>query len=304
MKPRFLLLILASGLVILPGRADLLIDGDFSTSPGSGSPAPSTAEGAGTYQYVVSPTGGGGAGTTSTNIGGTGGWTATDGSGAGLSAVNLEDTLTSTGLSWVPTASAANTNGYVIQLDTVAHTADAGNPATTGFTTGDAISQTVTVTAGQLYSLTFSINTEAGAAKAATAYADVMITNATIVSPGGNSGTVLTSNATNLNALTYGDVTGLQYTVTTTAAGGGGTATTWDTYTLTFTANSTGSSELTFADDTLDNVANSNIALEDIDLVAAVPEPREGALLVLLGLGVLVIVRKLRARLSGPALTT
>lgn len=290
-----LLGILVWGLVMLPSRANLLVDGDFSTLPGSGSPAPSTAQGTDTYQYVLSPNLGGGAGSTATNVGGAGGWTFTDGSGAGLSAVNLKDTLTATGMTWVPDASASNTNGYVIQLDTVAHGYDAGNPATTGYKTGDAITQNVSVTAGQLYSLTFSINTEAGASKAATAYADVMITNATIVSPGGNSGTVLTSNANNLNALTYGNVTGYQYGVTTTAGGGGGTATSWVTYTLTFTADSTGISQLTLADDTLNNITNSNIAIENVNFLAVVPEPREWSLLILFGLGFLVLVRKVRA---------
>jgi hypothetical protein len=289
MKKPFLFIAYALGLMILPARANLFIDGDFSTLPGSGSTAPTQYSGnADTYQYLAEPTGGGPTGSV-TNVGGTGGWTFYNASGAGFSAVNLEPTLTTTAMPWIPVANTtANPNGYVVQLDTIAHSADAHTPPT--FKTGNAISQVVSVTVGQLYSLTFSINTENGTGKAGTSYADVMITNATIGSTTGSSGTITTGNANNKNALTYGNVTGYQYSVTTTGAGG--TASNWATYTLTFTATST-TAQVTFADDTLDCESNSNIALEGLNLVV-VPEPRQWALMVLMGVGILVFFRKLR----------
>lgn len=113
-------------------RADLLIDGDFSAEPPGGAPAPTGSTGNWTYVH--------GSGT-STGIGGA--WTFINGSSAGNSAVYLVDKNTNTAQDWIPNAAASNTNGYVVQLDTIS----AAGP----WTTGNAAQQTVSVTAGQDY---------------------------------------------------------------------------------------------------------------------------------------------------------
>lgn len=120
-----------------------------------------------------------------------------------------------------------------------------------------------------------------------------MITNATITNPGGASNVILTSDLANLNAATYGNITGYQYQVDTSALPNGGDATTWQTYTIDFTATSS-SILLTLADDPIST--NSNISIASISL-ATVPEPKDWAVLMFLGVGLLVAVRKARAGL-------
>ena len=292
MLRKFWLLLIVIGFTFwaLPGRAqNLFVDGDFSVNPGTGTALPAdpstiTNQGSGSYQYD-SNTG------VVTGVGGTGGWTFVSGSfysgttqeGSGI---YLDNTAANPN-SWVPAASAGNTNGYVVQLDTV------NTPGS--WTAGNGIQQSLATVSGQTYQISFSINTEAGDGKEGTSAIDLMITNGTIVNNGGAASTVLTTSATNLNAKSYGDVTGYQYTVTTT--GTGGSSTTWQTYTMTFTADST-SSEVSFADDPLSD--NSNISLELISAVA-VPEPREYALVMLLVVAALILPRMVRRYRLGVA---
>jgi hypothetical protein len=302
MKPRpsslFALCFLA---LALPGRAQLLIDGDFSVNPGSGTivPADSTPAinslGGGTYQYDTTK------GET-TGVGGTGGWTfESGGTASGTTQANSAIYVVATAGSpreanWVPNASAASPTGYVAQLDTISTVAS--------WSTGNAIYQTVTVTVGQTYALSFYVNTETGGGKSNDSAADVIVTNATILSTGGASDTVLTSGTTqtggvaDLNAQKYGGVTGYQYSVNTSALANGSTSATWVGYTMTFTATGT-TTQIAFADDPIS--ANSNIALEEISLTT-VPEPRAWGLILLVGVGLLVASRRLRAHLPGPRL--
>jgi len=277
------LLILAAlwGCALLPLRANLLTDGDFSTLPGSGTGTAVTTLADGNFKYV--PAGG-----TTSNVGGTGGWTFQNITDAPNSAIYIIDTQKAYSENWIPPAAAANTNGYTVQLDTIS--------TSQTWTTGNAIYQTVAVTSGDAYALTFSINTESGNGKGQISDGDVMVTNATITNSTGSSGTILTGSSTNHNALNYGDVTGYQYAVNTSGAPNtGGTALTWATYTLDFTATSN-SIQIALADDpTSTGNSNSNISLENINLVA-VPEPREWSLLVLLAIGGLVAVQKVTNR--------
>lgn len=286
MKKILLLTFLASFFLSRQAQANLLVDGDFSSLPATsvsndpypgGSATPSIQSNGTTktsFAYVQ------GSGTV-TGIGGAGGWTAYNGTSAANSAVYFENTVGNTSQTWIPGADlTANPNGYVVQLDTIS--------TPQAWTTGNALAQTVTVTAGQDYALTFSINTESGGGKANTSGADIMITNAgSFKAPTATTTISSAGTASNSNAHTYGGVTGYQYTVTTT--GNGATATSWDTYTIDFTATSN-STTIYLADDPIS--ANSNISLEAVSLVT-VPEPRREALLLLLGVAGLVTARRL-----------
>jgi len=273
---------------------NLLIDAGFNVNPGSGTAGTVTEQGtSGSYQYVVTTGGVTANGGLSTNVGGAGGWSFQNGGAlAGStpqnnSAIYVVYSPTSPD-GWVPPAGASNTTGYVVQLDTISTLAS--------WKTGNAIYQTVNVTSGQAYQLSFEVNTESGAGKSNLSAADVMLTNANITNTGGSEATILTTNPTNLNALSYGDVTGYQYTANTTSQANGATAATWTTYNVDFTATSS-TVQLNFADDPIST--NSNIAVEDLS-ITAVPESRAWTWMVILGVGALIFGRKMRLRLSKP----
>ena len=220
-----------------PAWANLLVNGDFENS------SPQVA--VGSYANVAP-------GQTTTLTG----WTTalgTGGSGPGIYMASAGST------GWIPNPQHGK---FALQLDST-------NTGT--FTTGNSISQSVTLAANSFYTLAFSINTEVGAGKGGTSGADVTITNPAAVNI----------------------VNAQQFTVTSGAAGSNPAATTpWATYQISFQTTTAGSYTFKFQDDVIS--ANSNIAIDNIDLE---PVPEASHWMVFLGFGAASIcVRTWRRR--------
>jgi hypothetical protein len=203
--------------------ANLIVNGDFElVGPAPGSPASTY-----TTDYAA----------ISTNT--LTGWTSSVDT-----VVNAANYLSATGssASWIPDPSSGN---YCIQLDS--------SQTTDLYAVGNSVSQTVNLTAGLAYQLTFYMSAEAARGQPVTSKLDV------ILNGGGFS-----NFTTEFTATRPGNDT------KTTMSG-------WILQTLNFTAATSGAVNFTFLDTYVANATSSNSALDNIDLTV-LPEFSNGTI--------------------------
>jgi Protein of unknown function (DUF642) len=204
-----------------PASANLFVNGDFElVGPAPGSPASTY-----TTDYAA----------ISTNT--LTGWTSSVDTVAG--AGNYISTAGSSA-DWIPNPISGN---YCIQLDS--------SQTTDLYTVGNSVSQTVNLTAGLAYQLTFYMSAEAARGQPVTSKLDVIL-----------NGSGFTNFTTEFTASRPGNDTKA-------------TMSDWIFQTLNFTATTSGAVNFTFLDMYVANGTSSNSALDNIDL-SVVPEFSNG----------------------------
>lgn len=225
--PAWLRLCLVLGLTgfgfIRPAAANLIVNGDFELVGAGGDPASTF-----TTDYAAI------AANTLT------GWTSSI--SAEPSAANYLSTANSSA-NWIPDPFSGS---YSMQLDS--------SQTTNAYAGGNALSQTVNLTANVTYQLSFYLSAEAARGQVTTSTLDVILNGGGFT----NSTTVFTASRTG----------------TDTKA----TSAQWYLQTLYFTPTVSGSISLTFQDIYTTNGTSSNASLDLVDLVVFVPEIANGLL--------------------------